>query len=204
MISYVKGKLEYIGDDFILVEANGIGYQIFVSSKTVAALPQIHSMLQIFTYMNVREDGISLFGFSTMEELSVFHRLILVSGIGPKGALGFLAALEPQEIVMAVLSEDIKTLMKAPGVGKKTAQRMVLDLKDKFRTEEFLPAFMDEDTKGFFQEEKGETGEAKHLAIEALAALGYSRSEAAQAVSKVYQDGIETEQLLKLALKKMI
>ena len=149
--------------------------------------------------MNVKEDGISLYGFSTAEELELFHRLISVTGVGPKGALGFLSQLKPQEIILAILSDDVKTLSKAPGVGRKTAQRVILELKDKFQTADAIAMEME-------AEDLMPTGSngAKFEAMDALAALGYSRSEAAKAVNGVAAEGMTTEDILKAALKKMV
>ena len=149
--------------------------------------------------MNVKEDGISLYGFSTAEELELFHRLISVTGVGPKGALGFLSQLKPQEIILAILSDDVKTLSKAPGVGRKTAQRVILELKDKFQTADAIAMEMEADDLM----PTGSNG-AKFEAMDALAALGYSRSEAAKAVNGVAAEGMTTEDILKAALKKMV
>ena len=155
--------------------------------------------MKIHTHMNVKEDGISLYGFSTAEELELFHRLISVTGVGPKGALGFLSQLKPQEIILAILSDDVKTLSKAPGVGRKTAQRVILELKDKFQTADAIAMEME-------AEDLMPTGSngAKFEAMDALAALGYSRSEAAKAVNGVAAEGMTTEDILKAALKKMV
>ena len=155
--------------------------------------------MKIHTHMNVKEDGISLYGFSTAEELELFHRLISVTGVGPKGALGFLSQLKPQEIILAILSDDVKTLSKAPGVGRKTAQRVILELKDKFQTADAIAMEMEADDLM----PTGSNG-AKFEAMDALAALGYSRSEAAKAVNGVAAEGMTTEDILKAALKKMV
>lgn len=201
MISYIKGILTYTGENFIIVETGGIGYEIFVSPTLLSSLPTMENLVKIYTFMSVKDDGISLFGFSSREELDIFHKLITVSGVGPKGALGILSQLMPREIVMAILSEDVKTLSTAPGVGKKTAQRLILDLKDKFKTKDGIPG-------GFFEESGGTvlggiSNEPKFESIDALTALGYSRSEAAKAVGEIYEDDLTTEELLKRALKKI-
>ena len=201
MISYIKGTLEGRAENYIILESGGIGYRIFVSPATMAKLPETGEEARVYTYLSVKEDGLSLYGFSSFEEQELFHKLLTVSGIGPKGALGFLSQMTPSQIIMAILSEDVKTLTKAPGVGKKTAQRVILELKDKFKTEDAL-----EDGEGFQQEltDLGGAGSAKLEAIDALTALGYSRSEAARAVAGVFAEGLTTEELLKQALKKMI
>lgn len=200
MIAYIKGALTRRAEGYIIVETGGIGYQVFVSPATLAKLPNTGAEVQLFTYFSVKEDGVALYGFAGAEEQEMFHKLLTVGGVGPKGALGILAQLSPTELVMAILSEDVKTLAKAPGVGKKTAQRVILELKDKCRTED---ALTDADA---WQRELSPAGgtDAKFDAIDAMTALGYSRSEAARAINAVAQDGMETEEILKAALKKMI
>ena len=200
MIAYIKGTLERRAESYIIIETGGIGYQIFVSPATLAKLPQTGEMVKVFTYFSVKEDGVSLYGFASAEEQEMFHKLLTVSGVGPKGALGFLSQLTPQEIILAIISEDVKTLSKAPGVGRKTAQRVILELKDKFKTEEALS--MGEELQGVAETSGG--GDAKFEAIDAMTALGYSRSEAAKAVNAVAAEGMSTEDILKAALKKMI
>ena len=200
MISYIKGTLERRAESFIIIETGGIGYQIFVSPATLAKLPPRGEEVKVFTYFSVKEDGVSLYGFARVEEQEMFHKLLTVSGVGPKGALGFLSQLTPQEIILAIISEDVKTLSKAPGVGRKTAQRVILELKDKCRTEEALS--MDEEVQSPMETALG--GDAKFEAIDAMTALGYSRSEAARAVNAVAAEGMSTEDILKAALKKMI
>ena len=198
MISYIKGNLVHRGESYIILETGGIGYQIFVSPGFLSKMPETGREMKIFTYMSVKEDGISLFGFSSKEEQEMFLKLLTVGGVGPKGALGFLSQLSPQEIVMAILSGDEKTLSKAPGVGRKTAQRVILELKDKCSTEDGIAISMETG------EEAGAVGGAKFEAIEAMTALGYSRSEAAKAVGQVSAEGMTIEDILKAALKKMI
>ncbi len=200
MIAYIKGTLERRAESYIIIETGGIGYQIFVSPATLAKLPQTGEMVKVFTYFSVKEDGVSLYGFASAEEQEMFHKLLTVSGVGPKGALGFLSQLTPQEIILAIISEDVKTLSKAPGVGRKTAQRVILELKDKFKTEEALS--MGGEVQGIVETSAG--GDAKFEAIDAMTALGYSRSEAAKAVNAVAAEGMSTEDILKAALKKMI
>lgn len=196
MISYIKGTLAQRAEGFIILETGGIGYQILVSAATLAKLPQTGEPVQVFTYFSVKEDGVALYGFATAQEQEMFHQLLRVSGVGPKGALGFLAQLSPAEIVMAILSEDVKTLSKAPGVGKKTAQRVILELKDTYKMADILPESVAEQTET--------AADAKWEAMDALLALGYSRSEAARAVNQAAQPDMTTEEILKAALKKMM
>lgn len=197
MISYIKGTLVHRGESYIILETGGIGYQIFVSAGLLSKMPALGTELKIFTFMSVKEDGISLFGFSSKEEQEIFLKLLTVGGVGPKGALGFLSQLTPQEIIIAILSADEKTLSKAPGVGRKTAQRVILELKDKCSAEDAIAIFPDVEVAGSFGGEKLE-------AIEAMTALGYSRSEAVKAVGQAAAEGMTTEEILKAALKKMI
>ncbi|MBM6830146.1 Holliday junction branch migration protein RuvA [Anaerotignum lactatifermentans] len=197
MIAYIKGTLEAKGNGFVIVESGGIGYRIFMSPTALTQMPASGETVKVYTYMNVKEDGISLYGFSSLEEQELFLRLITVSGVGPKGALAFLSQLRPQEIILAILSDDVKTLSKAPGVGRKTAQRVILELKDKFQTAEAVAWEIEE------QAAPTSAG-AKFEAIDALTALGYSRSEAAGAVNAVAAEEMTTEEILKAALKKMV
>ena len=200
MISYIKGKLQYLSDSFVIIDNGGIGYKIFVSPKLMSNIGKIGDNVTVFTYMSVKDDGISLYGFENFEELEIFNKLITVSGIGPKGALGIISNLTPADFIMAVISDDVAAVSKAPGVGKKTAQRIILELKDKFKTEDFIE-------EKIFGEGKGlssvVTDNSKIEAIEALTSLGYGRSEAAKAVSAVFEEGGTTEEMLKLALKKL-
>lgn len=196
MISYIRGRLEYIGTGFVIIDNNGIGYNIQVTAGTQSELAKIKSDVKIYTYMNIREDGIALYGFTTMEELNMFSLLITVSGVGPKGALSMLDALNPQKITLAVIAGDIKTLSMGQGIGKKTAQRIALELKDKVKSEDAfdVPAEIELDGDGGFTTAAGE-------AAEALLALGFGRSEAVSAVSSVYEDGMDVSKVISLALK---
>ena len=195
MISYISGVLKYIMQEYIIVDNGGIGYSISVSPKTIGLLPSIGENVCIYTYMSVSESGISLYGFSSMEELELFNSIIGVSGIGPKGALGILGAVSPSQFVMAVLTDDIKTLSSAPGIGKKTAQRLVLELKDK------LDPAQAADIEGLeVSAVTAESGE-KEEAIEALVVLGFAKADAVKAVGAVYMDSMTAEKAVSLALR---
>lgn len=195
MISYISGVLKYIMQEYIIVDNGGIGYSISVSPKTIGLLPSIGENVCIYTYMSVSESGISLYGFSSMEELELFNSIIGVSGIGPKGALGILGAVSPSQFVMAVLTDDIKTLSSAPGIGKKTAQRLVLELKDK------LDPAQAADIDGLeVSAVTAESGE-KEEAIEALVVLGFAKADAVKAVGAVYMDSMTAEKAVSLALR---
>lgn len=196
LISFIKGILEYIDENWIIVDANGIGYKIAISSSTMGKLPSIGRQIKIFTHLQVREDEMSLYGFISHEELNMFERLISVNGIGPKGALGILSTISPADLCLAVITEDLKTLSSAPGIGKKTAQRMILDLKDKIKTVETLG----EDGNQILELKQNSNIEE---AISALIALGYARIEAAKAVKDIFKDDMTVEEIIKYALKKL-
>ena len=197
MIAYIKGTLAVKEADYVVIETGGIGYQVLVSDQTIAKIGGVGNRVTLHTYLSVKEDGIALFGFLTREELSLFQKLITVSGVGPKSAVGMLSGVTPQELITAVIASDVKFLCKAPGIGKKTAERIILELKDKFKTEDL---FLD-DSASYHGDivSQGGTNEA----VEALTVLGYSPMESMRAVSGVYQEGMGTEEILKLALKKM-
>ena len=135
MFEYISGKLAYKMEGYVIVDVNGIGYKIFMSKISIDKLGNIGENVKIHTYLKVREDDMSLFGFITYEELSMFELLISVSGVGAKTAISMLACIEPSKFALAVITNDIKTLTKIPGVGAKSAQRIVLELKDKLKTE---------------------------------------------------------------------
>ena len=184
----------------IVVENANIGYNIFVPLSVIETLPRIGSEVMIYTHFQVREDGMSLYGFLSRQDLAMFRQLIGVNGIGPKGALGVLSVLRPDDLRMAILAEDAKAIAKAPGVGVKTAQRVILDLKDKIRPEDMLAA-VGYTTVPETGAAAGSTGAAKE-AIEALTALGYSATEAARAVHKAEPDeNMTAEEILKASLK---
>ncbi len=197
MISYIRGSLEVCGDDFVIVETGGLGYCVFVSPVALAQMPQIGSVIKIHTFLHVKEDDMVLYGFLHIEELQLFQKLIRVSGIGPKAAMGFLSNMTPQEIVVAILSEDVKTLCKAPGIGKKIAQRVILELKETLEKQE-IPTSNTDHTATIRTDYKQE-------AVEALTTLGYSRMEAEKAIKQIAPTkDMTTEQVLKAALRHMV
>lgn len=203
MYAYIKGTLEEIMEDAVVVEAGGIGYNIKVSTTTADLLPGIGSEVKIYTYTLVREDAFSLYGFLTRDDLDIFKKLITVSGIGPKGGLAILSVMSADALRFAVAAGDAKEIAKAPGVGKKTAERVILDLRDKISIEDTLRNLGPSDGKA-----GGDTGPVDNMmkreAIEALTALGYSASEAAAAVKKVeISENDTSETILKQALKHM-
>ena len=191
MYSYIKGTVEEIYIDSIVVENNGIGYKINVSSNTIMNL-QVGEATKIYTKLIVREDDMSLCGFVSREELKMFELLTSVSKIGPKVALSILSFASPAQLGAYILSEDIGKLSKAPGVGKKTAERIVLELKDKVDKNniEFEPTLLSQKPTLISQDES----------VDALVALGYTLSESKEAVQKGKKDGMNTEAIIKKAL----
>ena len=200
MYAYIKGILAEVNTDSIVIENQGIGYQLYVSLQALEELPAIGMEVKVYTYLHVREDAMVLFGFPDREDLKMFQMLLTVSGVGPKGALGILSALSGDDLRFAILSGDSKAISKAPGIGAKTAQRVILELKDKVSLED---AF---ETKTAHIAGGNVTfnGTVKNEAIQALVALGYSSSEAMKAVSQVeISQEHKVEDVLKLALKHM-
>lgn len=201
VISYVKGPLAEKFEDSVVVEAGGIGYRIFVPSSVLENLPKTGETVKIYTYFSVREDAMNLYGFLSRQDMEMFRQLIGVNGVGPKSALGILSALSPDVLRMAVIAGDAKAISKAPGVGSKTAQRIILDLKDKVKAEDILEG-LTEPVPG--HTEVSGIGEVGKEAIEALTALGYSASEASSVVKKVtITESMTAEDVLKAALKHL-
>ena len=205
MYAYIKGILEEITEDAVVVEAGGIGYNIKVSASTADLLPGIGSEVKVYTYTLVREDAFSLYGFLTRDDLDIFKKLITVSGIGPKGGLAILSVMSADALRFAVMAGDAKAIAKAPGVGAKTAERVILDLRDKISLEDTLRGMGGDLGSGQAADASGTADNLmKREAIEALVALGYSASDATSAVKKV-EAGAEatSETILKQALKYM-
>ena len=205
MYAYIKGILEEITEDAVVVEAGGIGYNIKVSASTADLLPGIGSEVKVYTYTLVREDAFSLYGFLTRDDLDIFKKLITVSGIGPKGCLAILSVMSVDALRFAVMAGDAKAIAKAPGVGAKTAERVILDLRDKISLEDTLRGMGGDLGSGQAADASGTADNLmKREAIEALVALGYSASDATAAVKKV-EAGAEatSETILKQALKYM-
>lgn len=205
MIAHIRGKLIYIEpeDGIAVVETGGIGYVILLSGRDMELLPGYGDEVKLYTYLQVREDGLQLYGFFTREDQKLFKMLIGVSGIGPKGALGILTALSADDLRFAVLADDAKTIAKSPGIGVKTAQKLILELKDKLKIEDVLEARMHPAAKEN-QVAASDLADAKNEAIEALTALGYSASDSLKAVRQVeLKDEMTVEDILKAALKNM-
>jgi len=201
MIGYLKGEITEIKESYIVIEVGNIGYEVHLSSSTIMELPSKGSTIKLYTYLHVREDAIGLFGFLTKDDLEMFKLLITVNGIGPKGALGILSAISADDIRFAVLAEDAKAIAKAPGIGSKTASKLILELKDKFKLENaFEQRLLNQDDK--------RTGSGifgmREEAIQALTVLGYSASDALKIVNQIeITEEMTSEEILKLCLKKM-
>ena len=201
MIAFVRGEIADITEDNVVLDVGGIGYNIKVSTQTAQRLPGIGKEAMLHTYTCVREDAFQLFGFLTKDELSVFKKLITVNGIGPKGGLAILSVMSADDLRFAIISGDAKAIAKAPGIGSKTASRVILDLKDKVSVEETLIKREMNEYAAL-----GENGslQAENEAVEALVALGYSPSDAMKAVKKASAPAdADAEVILKLALKNM-
>lgn len=200
MYSYIRGELAEINSDHIVLDVNGIGYQIYIPTNTLNYFPSIGEMVKIHTYLYIREDAMMLYGFLTRDDLDMFKMLITVSGIGPKGGLGILSTLSTDDLRFAVLSDDAKAIAKAPGIGAKTAQRVIIDLKDKMSLEEAFEKKLEHTTNKVLPENNS----IKNDAVLALNALGYSSTESLKAVSKVeITEDMDVEDVLKAALKHM-
>lgn len=200
MIAYISGALVSAGENYIVIDNYGMGYRIFVSGKFLEHIPAYGTQIKIYTHMYIREDELTLYGFHSEEELSVFRILIGISGVGPKVAMAILTALTIQELQLAVISEDAKTISKANGVGAKGASRIILELKDKLKMEDMMDAAYEQSIVQDTQDLN-----AARDAILALVNLGYSNSEAALAVKKIGDTSqMDIESILKAALKKLI
>lgn len=195
MYSYIKGKITEIGESYIVVEAGGIGYELSVSANAMSEFAVCDGEVKVYCYLSVREDGVSLFGFSSEREKAMFLKLVAVSGVGPKLALTVLGGMTTEQFAAAVIVSDIKALSKIKGVGKKTAERIALELRDKV-------------SKDYETVDSGEVAASKTVTVDinedavlALMTLGYSKQESEAAVSRVQKDGMTLEQLVFAALK---
>lgn len=193
MIAFIKGIIEEVGEDYIIIDNNGVGYLISMPINEIEKVKNKREMVKIFTYQYVREDQIGLYGFLDKEALNMFKMLINVSGVGPKAALSMLSSISPSNMILAIISSDEKTLCKAQGVGKKLAQRIILELKDKFKNYDFIIS----------KDEDGTELNEEFEAVGALMALGYTRQEAVSAVSKVDKNN-SIEEIIKQALKLLM
>ena len=189
MFAYIKGSLEMKSSGYIVIDINGLGYKIFMSQNNIDSIGELHNIIKVFTYVKVREDDISIFGFNSLEELRMFELLISVSGIGAKTAVAMLDVCEPTEFALAIISEDVKTLTQIPGIGAKSAQRIILELKDKMKKEQQIQE-LTKASKGLNSvktklEERIENEEKIQEAMAALQVLGYNKKEIEKAFDKL-------------------
>lgn len=202
MISYIKGELTDIVEDIIVVENNNIGYEIRVPLSVMNELPGTGKDVKVYTYLYVREDIMCLYGFLSRDDLNIFKLLITVNGIGPKGALGILSTITPDDLRFAILSDDVKSISKAPGIGSKTAGKLILELKDKLKLEDAFEQKLLNHEEGKIL--NTQMSDAKNDAIQALVALGYSGTDALKSVRNIdITEDMSTEDILKLSLKKI-
>ena len=202
MIAFVHGMAVDMTESSVVVEAGGIGYEIYMTGADLSEI-RMGEDVKVHTYFSVREDAMKLYGFRAKDDLQMFKLLLGVNGVGPKAALGVLAGITADELRFAILSDDVKTLSKAPGIGKKTAQKLILELKDKLKLEDaFEKKLMHEQENADLNDTDFHDG--RQEAVEALTALGYSSSEALKAVHKVTDvDSGDVEAILKAALKQL-
>ncbi|WHY76323.1 Holliday junction branch migration protein RuvA [Neobacillus sp. WH10] len=202
MYEFIKGTVEFVGPEYIVIENNGIGYQISTPNPFIYA-GKMETIITIYTYHYVREDIMALYGFETREEKRLFTKLLNVSGIGPKGALAILASGEVQQVVQAIENEDESFLVKFPGVGKKTARQMILDLKGKLQdiVPDYFPNLFNADQ---FPVHTQATNSAFDEAILALKALGYSEKEIKKISPEIRKEQLSTDQYIKKALQRLL
>ena len=201
MIAYVKGIIEDITEDNAVIDVNGIGYNVKISADTASRLPGIGEAVKLYTYTCVREDAFQLFGFLTRSDLEIFKKLITVNGIGPKGGLAILSVMDADDLRFAIMSGDAKAISKAPGIGAKTAQRVILDLKDRISIDEEM--ISREIAQGSAASLRADTPQ-KQEAIAALVSLGYGQAESTKAVNAIEDiETLDSGAVLKAALKKL-
>lgn len=199
MIAFLKGELSAIYEDKIVIEVAGMGYNVFMPSSCIAILPGIGNTVKVYTYLSVREDAMQLYGFNTSDELDLYKMLITVNGIGPKAALQILSFMSGDDLKFAILSSDSKSISKVPGIGPKTAQRLIIDLKDKI---DLINTFEHKLAVNTVSSPK--LSESKTEAVDALVALGYSQKDAYSAVSNSgLDDYTAVEEILKVALRNI-
>lgn len=203
MISYIRGELVSLEEDKVIVDVGGVGYGIFMPGQMMGLLPPVGREVKLHTYLNVKEDALQLFGFLTRDALQVFRLLIGVSGIGPKGGQSILSVLPPDELRFAVMAGDVRAISAAPGIGKKTAEKLILELRDKLSIEDALEHAVSGGTESYGGQASAVSGVGSE-AVQALVALGYGNTEALKAVKQVeITEDTDVETVLKLALKHM-
>lgn len=196
MIAYLKGIIDIKRQDYVVIDVHGVGYKIFMPEGAIQNL-EVDSEAKIYTFMRVREDDVSLYGFLNVEELAMFELLISVGGIGAKSAVGILSNIAPSKFALAVITDDVATLKKLPGIGAKTAQRIILELKDKLKAEQ---SELDEEKLENAKLKSSKTNENVQEAISGLMVLGYSRKDIEKAFTHLIVDELSVEELIKKGL----
>ena len=203
MISFIKGYVAETTENSVILETDSIGYEIFMTGTAIEETSRMQDKIKIYTYFHVREDTMQLYGFLSRDDLEMFRLLLKVNGIGPKAAMGVLAAITADELRFAVLSDDVKTISRAPGIGKKTAQKLILELKDKLKLEDAFEKKLDHQEENLSLTDTS-LRDSRQEAVEALTALGYSSTNALRAVRQVSEEtGDDVEAILKAALKQL-
>lgn len=201
MYAYLNGIIADIEEDNCIIDVNDIGYNVQISGQTMTRLPGIGERVKLFTYTNVKEDALQLYGFLSKADLEMFKKCITVSGIGPKGALGLLSAMDADDLRFAIISQDVKAISKAPGIGKRTAERLILELKDKMTIDDTM---IQKEVDAYQGGSIAIDDAQKKEAVEALVALGYGQTESLKAVNAVPGgEDMDAGALLKAALKKL-
>ena len=203
MISFIKGYVAETTENSVILETDSIGYEIFMTGTAIEETSRMQDKIKIYTYFHVREDTMQLYGFLSRDDLEMFRLLLNVNGISPKAAMGVLAAITADELRFAVLSDDVKTISRAPGIGKKTAQKLILELKDKLKLEDAFEKKLDHQEENLSLTDTS-LRDSRQEAVEALTALGYSSTNALRAVRQVSEEtGEDVEAILKAALKQL-
>lgn len=194
MFAYIKGSLEMKFKNYIVIDVGGLGYKVFMPENSINEIGELGNTIKVFTYYRVREDDISIFGFKTQEELRMFELLLSVSGVGAKSALAMLSCIEPSEFAIAVISNNVKLLTQIPGIGTKSAQRIILELKDKLKAEQ------NEETLEKSKNKTTQINENVQEAISGLMVLGYSRKDIEKAFEHLTVETLSVEDLIKKGL----
>lgn len=198
MFAYLKGSLEVKTKGYIVIDVSGVGYKVFMSETAIEKLGEIGEIIKVHTYLRVREDDMSLYGFNTNEELRMFELLLSVSGIGAKSAITILSNISPSSFALAVISDDVNKIKSLPGIGPKSAQRIILELKDKINKEENVDNISDEKIQ-----KQEENIEKVSEAISALQVLGYSKKEIEKALENVDKEELTIEEIIKKGLNNL-
>lgn len=207
MLAYIKGNLEIKNNDYIVIDVGGLGYKVNMSKRAIEKVGNIGDKVKVYTYYRVREDDISIFGFNTNEELKMFELLLSVSGIGAKVALTILSSIELAEFALAVITDDVTKIVKIPGIGKKSAQRIILELKDKLKEQQLAEAEAETNAEldvgeqeKAKQKEQEENAQVIEEATAALQILGYGKKEIEKAFEKLANKNVTVEELIKKGL----